>query len=118
MSAKVLDSFQLGVRLITGTEWPIVYELRRVEMPDRRPEWEIVFGLCNGVPDRVETFRTLRAAQEVWDSLQREGRPSRAGEPTRARAIRFTDSEWEEVKERAKRAGLNASAYVRARALE
>lgn len=61
MSSKVVAERRLGVRVVAGTEWPILNQVRRDERGER-VEWILTLGLCNGVPDGSEVYRTRRAA--------------------------------------------------------
>lgn len=58
-----------GQRTVNGTEHPIVSLLVRDQIPGKKPTWQIVHGLCNGVPARVETYRTKAAAVNDWHDL-------------------------------------------------
>ena len=47
-----------------------------------------------------------------------DGQPERAGDPRKTRGIRFSESEWEEVKAAAERRDVPAAEFVRATILE
>lgn len=65
---KILASQVVGTRKIAGTWWPIEDLLVRVrdQVPGRRPTWEVVRNLCNGVPDAVEVYPTRREVVLVF----------------------------------------------------
>lgn len=48
----------VGYRTIAGTDWPIVDSVVR----DGPRSWQVIKGLCNGVPYSAKDFRTRRAA--------------------------------------------------------
>jgi len=54
---KVIIESNVGYRYVTGTSWPIVDQLVRDTIPGRKPTYEVVRGLCNGVPDSCLVFR-------------------------------------------------------------
>lgn len=61
-----IDERVTGHRTIVGTDWPVVDQLLRLACGGGRPRWQIVRGLCNGVPARAENYRTLREAREAF----------------------------------------------------
>jgi len=63
---KIIDERTQGHRLEGATAWPVRDLLTREQIPGKRAEWQIVCGLCNGVPERVETFRRLTDARARW----------------------------------------------------
>lgn len=70
MTTKTIDERTLGHRPIAGTDWPVRDLLTREQIPGRRPQWQIVRGLCNGVPTGVDTYSTRREALEAWRTLR------------------------------------------------
>jgi hypothetical protein len=66
---KVLEWRQVAVERRAGTDFPVVNQLTREQLPGRRPEWRIVYGLCNGVPDSASEHRTLAAARREWEEV-------------------------------------------------
>lgn len=58
----VIETVDLGARTIAGTDWPVVDQVVRDQRPGRRPEWQVVRSLCNGVPASVEIYRTRAGA--------------------------------------------------------
>jgi len=62
---------QIGTRTVNGTDWPIKDEVQRWNTPSGRPQWLIVFALCNGVPDSVRSYRTRREALDAFARLAR-----------------------------------------------
>lgn len=49
-----------GYRTILGTQWPIETVVYRLGPR----QWQVVWGLCNGVPSNAKTFPTRKAAWE------------------------------------------------------
>ncbi len=70
MTRHILAERTTGYRRLTGTDFPIVDRLERVEMPGHAPEWVITRSLCAGVPDSARTYTERRAAFDAW-----EGKP-------------------------------------------
>jgi hypothetical protein len=68
---RILDENTVSTRLIAGTEWPIMDQLVRDQRLGEHPQWQLVIGLCNGIPDDVLSFRTLRAARAAYESRKR-----------------------------------------------
>ena len=66
----VLAERETGRRVLAGTDWPVRDKLVRDQRPGRRPTWEIVRGLCNGIAQRADVYRTRREALAAWE---REG---------------------------------------------
>ncbi len=58
MNSQRIADITTGHRRLAGTDWPVETVVYRRNA--RR--WEVVHGLCNGVPDRTETFCTRREA--------------------------------------------------------
>jgi hypothetical protein len=52
----------------TNTDWPVRDTLVREHLRGRSVRWILTRGTCNGVPDSVETYRTLQAARAAWDA--------------------------------------------------
>ena len=57
----ILREKQTGTRKLAGTDWPIVDQLHREQMSGKA-SWVITRGLCNGIPDKAETFKTKKEA--------------------------------------------------------
>jgi hypothetical protein len=66
MARNILEQRARGIRRIAGTEWPIVDQLERQQLPGKRPRWIVVRGLCNGVPDSATEYRRLKEAQAAF----------------------------------------------------
>ena len=69
LSRQILDHQQIGTRRIVATDHPIYDELVRDQRGSRRARWEIVRGLCNGVPSSVAVYKTETEARNAWKAL-------------------------------------------------
>lgn len=62
----MLEYRETGVRRVAGTEHPVRDELVRDQRGDARATWQVVRGLCNGVPSRADEYTTEREARAAW----------------------------------------------------
>ncbi len=66
LSTTILEERTTGRRTVNGTEWTISDRLVALGAPQRGCRWQIVSGLCNGVPDSGRLYRSLAAARAAW----------------------------------------------------
>lgn len=59
---RTIISVRVGTRHRVGTDWPVLDEVRRCQLPGKRPTWVVLRGLCNGVPDGATEHATQREA--------------------------------------------------------
>jgi hypothetical protein len=68
--SKVIEEKTTGMRMVNGTDWPIVSQLVREQGPhDKRPTWLVVYGLCNGIPVSSQKYQTLSAARIEFEKI-------------------------------------------------
>lgn len=60
---EIIEERRYGTRTIAGTDWPVSEQIVR-DQRRGQPEWIVVRGLCNGVPESSTTHKTLAAARE------------------------------------------------------
>jgi hypothetical protein len=63
MNLIMLAERKNGTRRVLATDWPI-YD--RLQYDTRLGVWIVTYGLCNGVPDRAETYRSRAAADHAF----------------------------------------------------
>lgn len=66
---KIIKRVTVGKRTSSGTEFPIEYILERSCIGRKRPQWNVLLSLCNGVAEGTIPFRTRREALRylnVW----------------------------------------------------
>ena len=59
----LLDQKTTGVRKILWTNHTVSATLVREQMHGRVVRWIVTTGICNGVADKAEEFKTLRDAE-------------------------------------------------------
>jgi hypothetical protein len=59
----LIDYKRTGERVVLGTTFGIERQLRRLGPHT----WQVIRGLCNGVPESSETYETRREAREAFD---------------------------------------------------
>lgn len=57
----VIAEQRAGVRLLAGTEFPVIDRVERQQW-GRRVEWVLIVGLCNGIPSWSKSFATKAEA--------------------------------------------------------
>lgn len=63
---RLFDAVCKGMKLVNGIEFPIFDQLELEKLPNREPTWIIIYGLCNGIPEKAEEFDTFKEALKVW----------------------------------------------------
>lgn len=71
MNRAVVEERRVGTRVLAGTEWPIVDQLVRHADGRAHGGWQIIRGLCNGVPDGATFYPSESAAREAWEGRVR-----------------------------------------------
>ena len=63
---KTLDSFTTGTVRKNGTDWPVESLLQRTD----DGKFQIVWGLCNGIPLSVKKYKTKREATLEFEAVK------------------------------------------------
>jgi hypothetical protein len=65
---STIASSTVSTRTILGADYPVSVQVTRFSRPDRRSQWSVAFGVCNGIADRSRTFSTRTAAMAAFNS--------------------------------------------------
>lgn len=63
---KLIAEKQTGVRKELGTDWPILDQVHKTGPR----EWTYTWGLCNGIAEGAQEFKTKREALEYFGEVQ------------------------------------------------
>ena len=63
-----------GYRMVMGTNHPDETHLHRYQDANGKTEWEVVFSLCNGVPERSQRFTNYCLALDPYEEYTGERR--------------------------------------------
>lgn len=64
-STKKIQEKVVSYRLVGGTDFPVFDQLLRQEW-NGKVHWQIIRGLCNGVPDSGKRYSTLKEATQEF----------------------------------------------------
>jgi hypothetical protein len=65
---STIASSTVSTRTILGAEHPVSVQVTRFARTDRRSQWSVLFGVCNGIADRSRTFSTRAAAMAAFNT--------------------------------------------------
>ncbi|MGN6107219.1 MAG: hypothetical protein ACTHU0_19080 [Kofleriaceae bacterium] len=106
----LVEEVRIGVRMVAGTELPVVDQLHRTG----EREWTVTRELCGGVPRSSEVYRSESAARRAFAIRITGRKPSRGSVASARIELRLTPEASDAWRTAAAAEGLSLSDWIHA----